>query len=88
MAKAKQETTTIRKKLQGEVIAKPSEMTLKVRVESKYAHPLYGKIVAEHKNYLVHCEDTEKVELGDIVEIEEGKPVSKNKTFYFTEKVR
>jgi small subunit ribosomal protein S17 len=76
----------VRKKLQGNVVSAMLNNTIKVRVERKYPHPLYKKIVATHKNYLVHCEDSTLV-IGDKVIIEEGKPISKSKNFYFIKKI-
>lgn len=80
----KQVANKIRKKLQG-VVVSINGSTIKVRVESKYPHPIYKKIVATHKTYLVHSED-DKVEVGDKVTIEEGRPVSKSKKFYLINK--
>lgn len=75
------------KRLQGVVTGIVDEKTIKVRVENKYSHPLYKKIVKEHKNYLVHAEG-QNPELGINVWIKEGKPVSKKKTFYFDGNVK
>lgn len=69
------------KRLQGIILAVSGENTIRVRVEIKYAHPLYKKIVKQHKNYLVHSEGVD-VKIGDNVIIQEGKPVSKKKKFY------
>lgn len=81
------ETVTQPKKLQGVIVNIIDDSTVKVRVETKYSHPLYKKIIKEHKNYLVHKTKGEYVK-GDIVWILEGKPVSKSKTFYLVEKVK
>ncbi|MFQ5492844.1 MAG: 30S ribosomal protein S17 [Candidatus Dojkabacteria bacterium] len=81
-----EKSTTIPKRLQGIVVSTKQEKTIVVRVEIKFAHPLYKKIVKSHKRYNVHCED-ESVKVGDEVLMEEGKPVSRNKSFYFTQKV-
>jgi len=91
MAKTKKQTKTekvakIRKKLQGIVISDVNQNSVRVKVETKFAHPLYKKIVATHKTYLVHTED-ESIKIGDKVIIEEGKPVSKRKSFYLIEKL-
>ena len=76
-----------KRKLTGKVIKLSSEKTIKVRVERKYPHPKYGKIIKEHKNYLVHIEDQNSVELNDLVEIQECRPFSRNKTWEFSKKV-
>lgn len=87
MSKKVTEKTTQPKKLQGVVIGAIDEKTIKVRVESKFPHPLYKKIVKTHKNYLAHVEKGE-YEKGQLVWITEGKPVSKSKKFYLVGKVK
>ena len=76
-----------KRKLSGKVIKLSSEKTIKVRVERKYPHPKYGKIIKEHKNYLVNIEDKNAVVEGDLVEIQECRPFSRNKTWEFTRKL-
>lgn len=88
-AKTKKNTEEVKKtgkRLQGIVVSKKQKDTIIVRVEMKFSHPLYSKIVTSHKKYSVHCTDQE-VQEGDTVVIQEGKPVSKNKNFYFIEKI-
>jgi small subunit ribosomal protein S17 len=72
--------------LTGSVISTKMEKTVKVRVERKYRHPLYEKVVRKHKNFLAH---NEKIELqtGDTVKIKETRPLSKNKHFEVIEKI-
>lgn len=82
------ETLTQPKKLQGVIVNVIDDSTIKVRVEIKFAHPLYKKIIKKHKNYLVHKKIEGEFVKGDIVWILEGKPVSKNKKFYLVEKVK
>jgi len=85
---AKTSTTTEKKpkRLQGVVVSDKMEKSIVVRVEQKFAHKFYGKIIKKHKRYNVHCED-DKVAVGDTVVIEEGKPLSARKSFYFVSKV-
>ena len=73
--------------LEGKVVSNKMQKTIVVEVESKYAHPVFGKIIRKHKRYKVHCED-ESVKDGDLVIIEEGRPKSKEKSFYFVEIVK
>ena len=54
--------------------------TLTGRVEHKVKHPVYGKYVVQSKKYHAHT-DAQYNE-GDIVEIQEGRPVSKTKSWY------
>lgn len=85
MAKSNKKTT-IPKRLKGIVFKISNENTIIVRVERKFPHPLYRKIISNHKKYQVQCED-KAIEVGDIVLIEEGRPVSKRKSFYLIEKI-
>lgn len=70
-----------KRKVQGIVIKFSNSNTAKVRVETKKAHPLYGKTVKSHKNYSVHIAEQANVNVGDVVTIVETKPISKNKTW-------
>lgn len=74
-----------KKILSGNIAKIVDEKTLKVRVESKYPHPKYQKIVKSHKTYLADFDgDISKVNVGAGVVIEECKPVSKRKTWRVT----
>jgi len=64
--------------LQGTVVSDKNEKTVVVRVERRFTHPLLKKTVRRTKKYQAHDEaNTAKV--GDVVNIEECAPVSKNK---------
>jgi small subunit ribosomal protein S17 len=64
--------------LQGVVVSDKNSKTVVVEVERRYMHPLFKKTVRRSKKFHAHDEeDTFKV--GDIVWIEESKPISKNK---------
>lgn len=54
--------------------------TVKVEVKTQRAHPLYKKAIKRSKNYLVALNGLEPV-LGQMVRIQETKPISKNKRF-------
>lgn len=75
-----------KRKLTGKIIKLSSDKTVKVRIEKKFPHPKYGKIIKEHKNYLVHNE-IEGLNVNDKVEIEETKPISKSKTWKLIRKL-
>lgn len=64
----------------GTVTSNKTDKTVTVLVERKVKHPLYGKIIRRSKKYHAHDEANEYV-LGDIVRIEETKPISKTKTW-------
>jgi small subunit ribosomal protein S17 len=64
--------------MQGVVVSDKNAKTVVVKVERRYTHPLLKKTVRRSKKFHAHDEaDTYKV--GDIVFIEESKPISKNK---------
>jgi small subunit ribosomal protein S17 len=64
--------------MQGVVVSDKNAKTVVVKVERRYTHPLLKKTVRRSKKFHAHDEaDTHKV--GDIVWIEESRPISKNK---------
>jgi small subunit ribosomal protein S17 len=64
--------------LQGVVVSDKNTKTIVVEVERRYTHPLFKKTVRRSKKFHAHdADDTFKV--GDVVRIEESKPISKNK---------
>jgi small subunit ribosomal protein S17 len=78
--------TSNRKRLTGVVLSAKMEKTVKVRVDRTYRHPLYGKVVRTHKDYLVH--DELNCQPGDIVQIVESRPISKRKRWVVQEFIR
>ena len=66
--------------LQGNVISTSNDKTVVVNVERKFRHPLYGKFVKQNKKYKAHDENNE-YKVGEIVTIEEHRPISKTKTW-------
>lgn len=74
------------KSFTGTVVSNKMEKTVVVKIERKFRHPLYQKIITRHKNLKAHNE-LEGVEVGDKVVIEETSPISKDKRFHVIEKV-
>lgn len=66
--------------LTGTVVSDKNDKTIVVLVERKVKHPLYGKIIRRSKKYHAH-DEANSVKEGEIVRIEECKPISKNKTW-------
>ena len=64
--------------LQGVVVSDKQNKTLVVRVERRFAHPLFKKTVRRSNKYYAHDEKSE-FKVGDIVWIEEHRPMSKLK---------
>lgn len=69
-----------RRVLQGKVVSKKADKTLKVRVDRRVTHPMFGKIITRSKHYAVHDESNKYGE-GDAVQIVECPPRSKTKTW-------
>jgi len=72
--------TTQRKVLTGTIVSDKMDKTIVVLVERKVPHPLYKKVVKQSKKYKAHDEKNEGA-VGDIVEIMETRPLSKDKYF-------
>ncbi len=72
------ETAGNSKVRQGRVVSDAMDKTVVVSVERQFAHPLYGKRVTRRKKYHAHDERNE-FRSGDLVVIEETRPVSKRK---------
>ena len=66
--------------LTGKVTSNKSDKTITVMVERKIMHPMYKKFVTKSKKLAAH-DSQNKVNIGDIVNIRECNPISKNKRF-------
>lgn len=73
--------------LVGRVVSDKRAKTVTVLVERRAAHELYGKIVARSRKYHAHDEN-DQYKLGDLVEIAEGRPISKTKAWTVTRLVQ
>ena len=71
-------TTSKRRTLRGVVVSDKMEKTVVVRVSRVYKHPLYGKVVTQHKKYKAHDEKNE-CGIGDTVQLIESRPLSADK---------
>jgi small subunit ribosomal protein S17 len=72
--------------LVGTVTSDKTDKTVTVLVERKVKHPLYGKIMRRSKKYHAH-DEANAFTIGDIVRIEETKPISKTKTWAVKDRV-
>ena len=70
----------------GTVTSDKTDKTVTVLVERKVKHPLYGKIIRRSKKYHAH-DETNEYTIGDVVRIEETKPISKTKTWAVKDRV-
>ncbi len=75
----------MKKTLIGKVVSTKMTKTVVVKVERKFRHPVYHKVIIRHKKYKAHNEKLD-LKLGDMVKIEETKPISKDKHFMVIEK--
>ena len=64
--------------LQGVIVSDASDKTVIVRVERRVMHPVYKKFVTHSKKYAAHDENN-SYRSGDVVRIEESRPISKRK---------
>lgn len=74
------EEKTLKRTLTGTVVSDKMDKTVTVLVERKVKHPLLGKIIRLSKKYHAHDEANE-FHAGDIVTIEECRPLSKTKAW-------
>lgn len=66
--------------LQGTVVSDKGDKTVIVKVERRVMHPLYKKYIRRSKRYAAHDADNQ-FKIGDIVRIQECRPISKSKTW-------
>lgn len=75
-----------RKVRSGVVVSCKMDKTAVVEVERTYQHPFYLKIIRSSKKIKVHDEKNECA-LGDLVEIVETRPISRDKKWRFVKKL-
>jgi small subunit ribosomal protein S17 len=64
----------------GRVVSDKMDKTVTVLVERRVKHPMYDKIIARSKKYHAH-NDGNQAKAGDLVEIQESRPISKTKSW-------
>jgi small subunit ribosomal protein S17 len=73
-----------RKERVGKVISNNMTKTIIVRVERRFPHPKFKKVVMGYKKFYAHDEKSE-AKVGDRVRIEETRPLSKTKRWRLVE---
>lgn len=74
-----------RKELVGVVTSASSmDKTIVVRVERRFKHPLYGKVIRRANKFVAHDERNECA-VGDTVKLRESRPLSKTKRWRLVE---
>ncbi|MES2215028.1 MAG: 30S ribosomal protein S17 [Pseudomonadota bacterium] len=66
--------------LRGTVVSAKADKTVIVKVERRFKHPVYKKIVKVSKKYAAHDADN-KYQVGDSIAIIESRPISKTKSW-------
>ena len=82
-----EEKKSLKRTLVGKVVSDKRAKTITVLIERRVKHPIYGKIVMKSSKYHAHDEEGQ-YKLGDIVEITEGRPISKTKSWVATRLVQ
>ena len=72
--------TNLARTASGTVVSNKMNKSITVLVERRIKHPLYGKYIKRSKKIHAHDEENQCQE-GDLVTIEETKPISKTKSW-------
>ena len=78
---------TSKRTLVGEVVSDKMDKSVTVLIKRQMKHPLYGKIIERSKKYHAH-DESNQAKAGDVVEIQEGRPISKTKSWTVTRVVQ
>lgn len=81
------EKKNLKRVFTGTVVSDKMEKTVVVKTTRTFTHPRFNKILQRSKKYKVHDESSE-AKCGDVVEIIEGKPQSKEKYMYLLRVVK
>lgn len=72
----------IKSTLMGTVVSDKMDKSITVLIERRVKHPVYGKYIVQSTKYHAHAETP--FNEGDLVEIQEGRPISKTKAWTVT----
>lgn len=73
-------TDKLVRQLSGKVVSDKMDKTITVMIERRVKHPIYGKYVSKSSKLKAHDENNE-CKAGDVVTIEESRPLSKTKAW-------
>jgi len=73
-----------RKERVGEVVSNKMQKTIVVRVERRFRHPQFKKVVTSFSKLYAH-DEKEEAQIGDLVRIQETRPLSKTKCWRLVE---
>ena len=77
---AKEAAHGFRRKMVGKVIRDKMNKTVVVECINSHRDPLYGKYIRNRTRYKAH-DETNQFKIGDEVEIQEHRPISRDKRF-------
>lgn len=83
MSETVQATAPVRRTLTGTVVSDKMDKTVTVEVERTLKHPTIGKVIRRSRKYHAHS-DANEYRTGDVVVIEECRPLSKTKSWKVT----
>jgi len=81
------ESSSARRRLTGTVVSAKMAKTIVVRIDRRIAHPKYGKYYTMSTKLKAHDEKA-VAKVGDVVEIEETRPLSKEKRWRYLSTVK
>lgn len=84
MVETTTEVRSRRKERLGEVISNKMTKTIVVRVERRFRHARFKKVVTRYRKFYAHDEKSE-AKIGDRVRIQETRPLSKTKSWRLVE---
>ena len=73
-----------RKELIGVVTSASMDKTIVVRVERRFRHKLYGKVMRRTRKFVAH-DERNQCAVGDTVRVRESRPLSKTKRWRLVE---
>lgn len=76
---------TRKRQLSGSVVRKSGTKTVSVEIVRVIAHPVYGKRMNRTSRYLAH-DESDALVVGDMVLIEESRPLSRRKRWVVIKK--
>jgi len=83
----KEARNKVKKTITGRVVSNSMEKTITVSIQRRMKHPLYNKYVYKTSKILAH--DQEMIsKIGDIVSIQESRPISKNKSWVLSKVIK
>ena len=79
---AKQKTG--RRQAEGRVLKANNVQTRVIAIDKRVPHPLYGRVIRRTAKFVAH-DEKEESQVGDLVRIEECRPMSKTKRWRLVE---